>query len=450
MSNTTDAPARQVALPTASDLLGLTSRPVDTIAHPAWTEAREAVLALLAAGPAMILLLGPPGTGKTAMLRDLATTLGECGRTVRLLAFGDSPVDVGPAEIVLVDEADRISTARLDELRSRGDLAIILAAVPASLEQFAPYADAAVVRLAPLSPDEACAFLAERLAQLGLPNGALTEAAWSRLISHGHGVPRLLLALLGFALFVAAEEHADRVTDAHVKEAVEARGGSTDPAAAEPRVEARPAQRSIPENGSGTVKAARAETDLTGSIPGTALELTGAAPPPSPPSPRRNRVIATAFAAACLVAATILLTWDHRQMPETAAPGPDASAATLAAADGLAQMASGSHPLSDAPASESTAAQPDPDSPADGASSEEEAATASPPDTVPVATTPFGANVPPAASAPDLPHRCSDGNWTWSTCPTPSRHVMWRRVRRCVAVLGNACLGASYDYVRAK
>ena len=46
---------------------------------------------------------------------------------------------------------------------------------------------------------------------------------------------------------VAAEEHADRVTDSHVQEAIEARGGGMEPSAAEPITEeAEPAPRSAP------------------------------------------------------------------------------------------------------------------------------------------------------------------------------------------------------------
>ncbi len=115
MSKPTGASRQQVALPAPSELLGLGTRPADLIAHSAWNEAREQVTALVNAGPTLIALLGPPGTGKTALLRHLAATLRERGRAVCLLYSGDSSVDVGHAEIVLVDEADRISDAQLEE-----------------------------------------------------------------------------------------------------------------------------------------------------------------------------------------------------------------------------------------------------------------------------------------------------------------------------------------------
>ena len=428
------------ALPTARDL-PLPNRPTHAIAHPAWSEARETVLALVTAGPAMIVVLGPPGTGKTALLRDLATTFRERGRSACLLDFGDSPFDVGPAEIVLVDEADRMSATRLDELRSRGDVAIILAALPASGERFAPYPDVTVVRLSPLSPHEARAFLVERLAQLGLPNDCLTEAAWTQLIACGRGVPRLLLNSFGLALFLAGEEQAERVTDAHVEQAVEAKGGSTDASTVEPGyTEANPTQCSI------------AETTLKrGTSAETALDW----PSEVPPYRWRNRVAATAFAAVYLVAPAMLLTWGHAHMNERTASGPDApKVIQTTPGHGLAQETSGS--VSDAPAPAmiptpilvpeiaTASAQPDQASSAGAAPSQPQATTATQLAPVAIAVKPLSAIVLPPASADDLPHRCSGGQWTWrpGACPVHPRRVVWR-VRR-VAGLGR--LGHSANW----
>ena len=448
MTDPANEPRRQ-DLPTARDLRAVAGRPAHAIAHPAWSEARETVLALVTAGPAMIVVLGPPGTGKTALLRDLSATFGERGRSACLLDFGDSPFEVGPAEIVLVDEADRMSATRLDELRSRGDVAIVLATLPASGERFARYPDVTVVRLSPLSPDGARAFLVERLAQLGLPNGCLTEAAWTQLIASGRGVPRLLLTLLGLALFVAGEEQSEQVTDAHVEEAVETKGGRTGATAEPGHTEANPTQWSIGET---TFKEEGRSAD-------TALDWLSEAPPHR----WRNRVAATAFAAAYLVVVATLLAWGHRQMNERTASGADASKVvqtTPAAGHELAQETNGS--VIDAPASAMIAtpilvpkittasAQPDSASSTSAASFQQQPTTTSRLPTVAVATQPFGANVSPRAWAADHPLRCSHDNWTWDMCRPHPRRVVWHRVRRCFIALGNLCLGASYHYVRVK
>ncbi|HSU04394.1 MAG TPA: ATP-binding protein, partial [Acetobacteraceae bacterium] len=139
---------REQAEPTpASYLLKLASRPARLIAYPAWSKARETILARANAGPALIALLGPPGTGKTVLLRDLATTFGERGRAVCRLDFPDCAAEVGSAAIVLVDEADRLSASRLDELRNPGDVAVVVAALPESRERFECYPDATIVHL---------------------------------------------------------------------------------------------------------------------------------------------------------------------------------------------------------------------------------------------------------------------------------------------------------------
>ena len=226
MTKLVGQPRNQSVLPSARRLLEMGNRAAPAIAHPTWSAARDRVLTLIAAGRGLIAVLGPPGSGKTTLLRDLLSTLGERGQTVHLLAFEDSSFAVDAAGVVLVDEADRMSATRLEEL-CRGDGVIVIAALPAfdaRLRHHHP--DAAIVRLAALTPDEACAFLGERLAQLGLPMTCLTEAAWAQLIRHSHGVPRLLIALLRLTLLVAAEKHADCVTSAHVTLAVEVRNGT--------------------------------------------------------------------------------------------------------------------------------------------------------------------------------------------------------------------------------
>jgi len=468
MTDPANEPTRQV-LPTARDVWALASRPAHTIAHPVWREARETVIALVAAGPAMIVVLGPPGTGKTALLRDLAATFGEQGRSACLLDFGDSPFDVGPAEIVLVDEADRMSATRLDELRSRGDVAIILATLPSNRERFALYPDLTVVHLSPLSPDAACAFVVERLAQLGLPRSCLTEAAWTQLIASGRGVPRLLLVLLGLALFVAREEQAERVTDAHVEEAVETKGDSSDAVVEPCYTEANSAQWGIDEttfDGEDTSTETEwdriSETTFEEESTTTEAELDWISKPP--PHRRRNGMVAAAaFAVMYLVAMATLLAWSHRLMNERIASAPDPSKAVQTISvtgQGLPQETDGSVSDAVAPAMIPTpivvpkvttpSAKPGPASSASTASLQQQPAAMNPLPTVAVATQPFGASASPPTWTPVHPLHCRNGIWTRGACRAHYRRVVWHRVRRCFVAFGNLCLGASYYYVRVR
>ena len=328
-------------LPTASDLLKLVIRPAQVIEHPSWNEARDRVISLVTGSPSLIAVLGSPGTGKTTLLRDLGSELSERGYAVRLLEIADSPLGVDPAEVVLVDEADRMSSTQLEALCRGGDATIVLAALPAFAKHLQDhYPDAAIVPLAALSPDDAFAFLAERLAQLGLPMTCLTETAWAQLIKHGNGVPRLLFALLKLTLLIAAEKHAARATGVHVKLAVEVREGTVegtdvevcddiaeetdaevrDDIAEETDVEVRDGIAEGTDVESTPTNPDFAEPDAAGRIPGPNMSADAIADAGKRP---RRPWRGTAAGAACLVAAAALLIWWHTN--DTASSGPNAS-----------------------------------------------------------------------------------------------------------------------------
>ncbi len=180
-----------------------------------------------------------------------------------------------------------------------------------------------VVRLPRLTPEEACKFVSARLVQLGLPRACLTEAAWAQLIAHCRGVPRLLLGVLGLALFVASEEHAACVTGSHVEEAVQARGGSPEAVAAKPtQDELDFSEERLPA----VVPGAKGTSTDTG------LDLVGRPPPAGRIPPRVVAGLYLAMVVAAYAVPTAAwLTWSmHRHRDKLAASDIEAPAMVVA------------------------------------------------------------------------------------------------------------------------
>ncbi len=195
--------------------------------HQGWRTARDQVLAALAAGPGLVALLGPAGTGKTLLLSELARALRAAGRETELVGRGDLHFNAGTDAVVLVDEAARTEEATLSSLALPGVTAV-LADLPGLETRLASLGAAVtVVRLEPLRPDEIGAFVADRLARAGQPTDLLTADAVEAIAVHSAGVPRVLNLLARAALFMAETDAAARVEGRHVSLAVALRDGET-------------------------------------------------------------------------------------------------------------------------------------------------------------------------------------------------------------------------------
>lgn len=167
------------------------------VQHPAWENARNAVLDLAAKGPVTIFLTGEPGCGKTWLLRELATSLAGHGFPTMVLLRGDLPIPLSNGSAVLVDEASYMPEATRAELATQERGVVVLA----DLEPFSPTStDGAPgpvpIHLRLLDPDEVGPFAAEWLHQEGTLSERLDPAGLSRLIAHGDGAVRLIAQLL--------------------------------------------------------------------------------------------------------------------------------------------------------------------------------------------------------------------------------------------------------------
>ncbi len=164
------------------------------IEHPAWAAARDALLAM-SYEPGAVALLGPPGTGKSALLRDVAHQLRAAGRVVTLVRQGDLVGDVPPGGVLLVDEACRMGPLERHAMMRQRSGFVVLADVDP------PRGDPALhaVELRPLTDAETADFAAAWLAGNAPPGTTLSGSTIARLYLHSGGTVRLLLQLLGAA-----------------------------------------------------------------------------------------------------------------------------------------------------------------------------------------------------------------------------------------------------------
>ncbi|MGI4950838.1 MAG: hypothetical protein ACRYGM_03455 [Janthinobacterium lividum] len=260
-------------LPTSSTradaVFGLQIPVADAVPHPAWQRATTASLASLRRGRSVV-VLGPPGTGKTFLLQSLALELGRAGLRTRGFVPSHTLRHEAETDVLLVDEGDKLPDSVLAALQDQDGLFVIAGLPGLTLDEGGqplgengqplgengqPRGEGGrpltTVRLDPLPPEDVARFVAARLSATGQRRDLLEPDAVLALARHSGGLVRLVVMLAGSAVFLAEHEGAARVGKRHVDEAAALRdvaddAAGPDPAAGPAAQHARPRRRLLP------------------------------------------------------------------------------------------------------------------------------------------------------------------------------------------------------------
>ncbi len=214
---------QHTVLPALADpLFQLQIAPDAAFPHPAWQQARAVVLKALDDG-AITVLLGPPGSGKSLLLKELASTLRRSGKPARLIERTDALDGPPGSGILLVDEADTLSPDALAALCA-GPAPVVLAALPGFPARLTgnprPVQEAVLDRL---QPQDVARYVAVRLDAVGRPRNLIEPEAVLALARHSNGLLRLINTLGGAAVFLAGLDGSEHVSRRHVDEAASMR-----------------------------------------------------------------------------------------------------------------------------------------------------------------------------------------------------------------------------------
>ncbi len=190
-------------------------RALPPVTFPAWVRTRSAFAAAAGAGPGLVHLVGPEGSGKSYTLRLFEVSVSG-GRVKRRTPGG--AMEPGLA-VDLVDDVDGATAEQLATAIPPGTVRV-LSMRPDALGHVRT--GPRVVRVHAMDETDVRTMVATRCGQFAVEPGELAEAAMAELVRLGDGTPRRLDRLLGAALRQALGENAASIEARHVSAAAEA------------------------------------------------------------------------------------------------------------------------------------------------------------------------------------------------------------------------------------
>lgn len=190
----------------------------------AFAAAREQLLRELRHGARLVALVGAAGTGKTLLLKAVEAQLAGEGRRVRRIDRGDLIDAAAPADLLLIDEADRMDNAALVALAKAAADPSRPGAVLALTHRRLDHLDLAVaprfVELDELATSDARDFVIDRVQRAGGDSALFSPGALGAITYAAGGSPRLLRLLASGAMFQAAQDGASRIEMGHARRAI--------------------------------------------------------------------------------------------------------------------------------------------------------------------------------------------------------------------------------------
>ena len=219
-------------------LLAPRAQPTPAVLFTGWVATRDRLAAALLGGTTRVLLTGPAGTGKTVLVEHVARVLRAAGRTVIIQLADADPAPPGPGVTLIVDEADRLTAAKLRHLFDDATGTVVLTGLAPLARRVA--SGTMQLTLEPLGPADAQEYIAEWLALNGRTPAELDSQAVRVLVALSGGVPRLLSTLLAAGAWLARNANAPIIQAVHIQEAAELRSVVGPPAAEIAIVERKP------------------------------------------------------------------------------------------------------------------------------------------------------------------------------------------------------------------